>query len=94
MHAKPKPFYTTHPSRYHFVERSYGKTTRSIRLPETADASKANADYSGGVLTLTFPKREVAATRRIRIPVEGDGGKLSTTEEGGGTAPAAEGDSV
>ena len=85
VHANP-----TH-HRYHFVERSYGKTTRSIRLPETADVSKANADYSSGVLTLTFPKREVPAARRIRIPV-GDGsqpadgdGKVSITEGGGTT---------
>ena len=76
--------------RFHFVERSYGKTTRSIRLPETADVSKASADYSSGVLTLTFPKREVAASRRIRIPVE-DGskasadGKVSSTEGDGTT---------
>eukprot|EP00904_Undaria_pinnatifida_P009085 jgi/Undpi1/5306/HiC_scaffold_2.g00587.m1 len=73
--------------KYHFVERSYGKTTRSIRLPETADFSKANAEYTSGVLTLTFPKKEVAETaRRIKIPIEdgtGDG-KVSTTEGGGG----------
>lgn len=72
--------------RYHFVERSYGKTTRSIRLPETADVSKANADYSGGVLSVTFPKREVATTRRIAIPVKDGGDKVSTTEGGDAAA--------
>lgn len=80
-------------NRYHFVERSYGKTTRSIRLPETADTSKANADYTGGVLTLTFPKREAATTRRIRIPVE-DGDAKGSITEGGGAAPTTEADKV
>lgn len=80
-------------NRYHFVERSYGKTTRSIRLPETADASKANADYTGGVLTLTIPKREVAATHRIRIPVKDGGGNKVSILEGGGAAPT-EGDNA
>eukprot|EP00904_Undaria_pinnatifida_P009083 jgi/Undpi1/5304/HiC_scaffold_2.g00585.m1 len=86
--------------KYHFVERSYGKTTRSIRLPETADVSKANAEYNSGVLTLAFPKKEVPATaRRITIPVgDGEGkaavaGKAST-REGGAIKMTTDGDEV
>ncbi|CAM9928864.1 unnamed protein product [Ascophyllum nodosum] len=58
--------------KYHFVERSFGKTTRSIRLPDTADTSKASAAYANGVLKLNFPKREPLSARRLQIPI-GDG---------------------
>ncbi|CAN0468407.1 unnamed protein product, partial [Discosporangium mesarthrocarpum] len=54
-------------TRYHFAERSYGKFSRSIRLPENTDMDNANADYSNGVLHLTFPKKEVAGPRKIAI---------------------------
>ncbi|CAM9878535.1 unnamed protein product [Scytosiphon promiscuus] len=59
--------------KYHFVERSYGKMTRSIRLPETADTSNATADYSAGVLNITFPKREAPTPSRLQIPIGGTG---------------------
>ncbi|CAN0457813.1 unnamed protein product [Ascophyllum nodosum] len=58
--------------KYHFVERSYGKTTRSVRLPDTADTSKASAAYVNGVLKLNFPEREPPSARRLQIPI-GDG---------------------
>eukprot|EP00752_Nemacystus_decipiens_P010190 g9080.t1 len=71
--------------KYHFVERSYGKTTRSVRLPETADTANASAGYTSGVLTVTFPKKQPPAARRLQIPVVGgDGGN-------GNDAPASEG---
>ena len=54
------------------MERSYGKTTRSVRLPGTADTSKASATYVNGVLKLNFPKREPPSARRVQIPI-GDG---------------------
>eukprot|EP00752_Nemacystus_decipiens_P010196 g9086.t1 len=77
--------------KYHFVERSYGKMTRSVRLPETADASNASAGYTSGVLTVTFPKKESPAARRLQIPVVGgDGGDGKAPIEGNDT-PASEG---
>eukprot|EP00903_Cladosiphon_okamuranus_P009568 g9110.t1 len=60
--------------KYHFVERSYGKMTRSVRLPETADTANASASYTSGVLTVTFPKKEAPPARRSQIPVVGGGG--------------------
>ncbi|CAM9451002.1 unnamed protein product [Scytosiphon promiscuus] len=74
--------------KYHFVERSYGKMARSIRLPETADVENANAGYEAGVLTITFPKRNAPPPNRLQIPVSNtagsDDGKLSI--KGGGSA--------
>ncbi|CAM9133308.1 unnamed protein product [Ectocarpus fasciculatus] len=81
--------------KYHFVERSYGKTFRSVRLPEAADSANATAGLTDGVLTVTFPKREAPASRRFRIPLgagggSGDGkipieGGAATTDGDGGT---------
>lgn len=69
-------FFLVHNHSYHFVERSYGKTIRSIRLPDTADVSKASAAYVDGVLRLNFPKMDPPAARRLQIPV-GDGEEAS-----------------
>jgi len=54
--------------RYHRVERSYGSFTRSMRLPAGVDASKVNAAFKNGVLTVTLPK--TAAAKATPIPVK------------------------
>jgi len=41
--------------------------TRSLSVPEGADAAKLAAAYENGVLTLTLPKQEAAQPRRITI---------------------------
>lgn len=78
--------------RFHFVERSFGRMTRSVRLPEAADTTNASAAYTAGVLTVTLPKREPPASKRLRIPVGGtarsDGVKVSI--EGGDPAAGSE----
>ncbi|CAN0404304.1 unnamed protein product, partial [Scytosiphon promiscuus] len=78
--------------RYHFVERSYGRMTRSIRLPDAADTTKATADYTAGVLTVTFPKREPPASKRLRIPVGGTTrhNDVKVSMEGGDSAAPSE----
>ena len=48
------------------IERLAGKATRSIRLPVTVDAAKADARHLDGVLTLTLPKAAPTA-RRLTI---------------------------
>ncbi|HLO75540.1 MAG TPA: Hsp20/alpha crystallin family protein [Magnetospirillum sp.] len=40
----------------HLTERSYGSFTRSVRLPDDADAESIKADYAKGVLTISVPK--------------------------------------
>jgi HSP20 family protein len=42
--------------KYHRVERSYGRFSRSIRLPEGVDPSSICANYNDGVLAVTIPK--------------------------------------
>lgn len=42
--------------KFHRIERSYGKYSRSFRLPDSVDASKVEAAYTDGVLTVHLPK--------------------------------------
>jgi HSP20 family protein len=52
---------------YRLYERRYGRFERSFVLPQHADASRVDARYDNGVLTVTFPKVEEAKPRRIEI---------------------------
>ncbi|KAJ3093846.1 hypothetical protein HDU96_001999 [Phlyctochytrium bullatum] len=54
----------------HVVERSYGRFSRSVRLPVNADAENVAARLDEGVLEVTVGKREVPkeeAPKRISI---------------------------
>ncbi|HEX4810124.1 MAG TPA: Hsp20/alpha crystallin family protein [Bryobacteraceae bacterium] len=54
---------------YHRIERGYGSFVRVFTLPDTVDAEKVKADYKNGVLTVTFPKKEVAKPKTVEIQV-------------------------
>ncbi|MCF7849776.1 MAG: Hsp20/alpha crystallin family protein [Kiritimatiellales bacterium] len=57
---------------YHVSEMRYGSIHRSFPLPTEVDATKAEAKFKRGVLTLTFPKTERVKAERKRIPVHSD----------------------
>jgi len=48
-------------------ERRYGSFHRSVALPESVVADKAEAVYEHGILTLTIPKSEEAKPKTIRV---------------------------
>jgi HSP20 family protein len=48
-------------------ERSFGKFSRSIALPEAVDDEASEARYADGVLMLTLKKRSAGQTRRLTI---------------------------
>lgn len=48
-------------------ERFSGEACRAFTLPQEVDEAKASAHYDGGVLTLTLPKKNGAATRHLAI---------------------------
>lgn len=48
-------------------ERHCGSISRSFSLGQDVDASKVQARYADGVLTLTLPKKAPAPTSRINI---------------------------
>jgi HSP20 family protein len=48
-------------------ERCYGTISRSFSLAQDVDASRVQAKYADGVLTLELPKASQADSRRISI---------------------------
>jgi HSP20 family protein len=48
---------------YHRLERPSGVFERRFSLPEEIDANKVRANLSGGVLTVTLPKKQ----RRLQV---------------------------
>jgi HSP20 family protein len=54
---------------FHRIERSYGSFARTFSLPPTVDASKVNAQYKAGVLTIRLPLREEAKPKQIKVQV-------------------------
>lgn len=54
---------------YHRIERSYGKFSRSLALPEGVDEDKVKAEMDNGVLTVKFVKRldSKPSSRQIKV---------------------------
>lgn len=63
------PAQTTENTRTLMQERTYGKFTRSIRLPMMVNNNKVEASFDNGVLTLTLPKAEEAQPKQIAVKV-------------------------
>jgi HSP20 family protein len=53
--------------RFHRIERSFGTFCRTINLTSTVDASKIDADFKDGILTVNLPKVEEAKPKEISI---------------------------
>ncbi len=71
---------------YRLVERRAGRFERRLALPGDIDAERATAEYEGGVLTVTLPKRADAKQAR-RVEVKGSGFRKlfgRATKEGDG----------
>jgi HSP20 family protein len=52
---------------YYLRQCAYGSFQRAIGLPHAVDASRAEALYRNGVLTVTLPKTAAAEPRRIAV---------------------------
>ncbi|HEB68984.1 MAG TPA: Hsp20/alpha crystallin family protein [Desulfobulbus sp.] len=52
---------------YHRVERSYGSFSRSFRLPENVNGSKAKANFKDGLLEVRLPRTKEAKEKKIEI---------------------------
>lgn len=68
---------------YHRVERSFGRFSRSLSLPEGVDADKVSAQFDRGVLEVRIPKPEERKPHRVAIgrngskAIEGEGSERS-----------------
>ena len=51
-------------------ERSYGSFSRSVLVPVSVQADKAEAVFENGVLTLTLPKAEEIKPKQIKISTQ------------------------
>lgn len=54
---------------YRRFERGEGRFERSFRVREGIDASKVEAKFENGVLTVTLPKPEEARPRQIEVKI-------------------------
>ncbi|HWG07388.1 MAG TPA: Hsp20/alpha crystallin family protein [Solirubrobacteraceae bacterium] len=54
---------------YHRIERSSGRFSRSLTLPEGVDPDSIHARFENGVLELTVPKPAQRKPRRVAISV-------------------------
>ncbi len=54
---------------FYRIERSYGSFRRVLTLPDDADQNGIKATFRKGVLQLTIPKTEVAATEVKKIDI-------------------------
>lgn len=52
---------------YHRVERSYGAFQRCFTLPSAVDASKIDASFTDGILTVVLPRSEAAKPKTIEV---------------------------
>lgn len=48
-------------------ERCFGKVSRSFRLGQEVDQTRASAKYNDGVLELVLPKKVAASAKRVTI---------------------------
>jgi HSP20 family protein len=53
--------------RFHHLERGHGQFRRSFTLPATVDASRVDANYQDGVLTVKLPRRDETKPKQIQI---------------------------
>ena len=54
-------------SRYHLIERTYGRFSRSFQLPKGVNENEIAADYDHGVLRVRIPKTALPQPRKIEI---------------------------
>jgi HSP20 family protein len=52
---------------FHRRERTTGKFSRTIELPSEVDASKVNAKYTDGLLSISLAKAETAKPKQIQV---------------------------
>ena len=60
----------------HYFERSFGRFSRSISLPENVKCDEIEAHYENGVLKLALPKAETSKTKTIHVQSGKSGGFL------------------
>jgi HSP20 family protein len=60
----------TKESKFHRVERTYGRYYRSFTLPQQVKEDKIEAEFKDGQLTVTVPKAEEAKPKELDIKIK------------------------
>lgn len=74
---------------YLLREWSYGPFERTVRLPRSVDASRANLAFGNGVLTITLPKAQRTMMASLTVEPSGHARGVRAGHAGtrGGTPP-------
>ena len=67
LSGERKSEHETREKGWYRLERSFGRFSRSLTLPEGVDADKIEASFDKGVLEVRIPKPEERKPRRISI---------------------------
>jgi HSP20 family protein len=69
IRGEKKHEYDEKKENYRVMERRYGSFQRSLRLPDTLDQDKVEANFDNGVLKINVPKRPEAIGKQRTIPI-------------------------
>jgi HSP20 family protein len=69
--CKPSPFDSTS-DKFSRIERSSGRFSRAIAIPQTIDPSAVNATLKDGVLKIILEKNYAAASKSIKVVKQED----------------------
>jgi len=78
---------TNENERWHHVERSFGRFSRTMRVPDDIREDEIRANFDNGVLTVSFPNRR-AQPRRIEITSAVQQSTTAATPAAAAAAPA------
>jgi len=70
IRGEKKHEYDEENENYRMTERRYGSFQRSLRLPDTVDEAKVEANFDKGVLKVMLPKRPEAIGKQRTIPIK------------------------
>jgi HSP20 family protein len=71
---------------YFRLERSFGKFSRSLTLPDGVEPDRIEASFHDGVLDVRIPKPAARQPRKIDVAWNGNGNSKPATIEGSETA--------
>jgi HSP20 family protein len=83
-----KPEHEQREKGWYRIERSFGRFSRSLTLPDGVDPDRIEASFNHGVLDVRIPKPEQRKPRRIAISSSnGNGNEKPAAVEGSATEP-------
>ena len=76
--------------RYHLMERTYGRFSRSFQLPKGIKDGEISADFDNGLLHIRIPKSALPQPRKIQIGSRGEGHQQGKVTSGAKNSEAGQ----